>query len=546
MAGQNANRRGSEGDAAALGVSVSAVGGTPNIQTPLIEQAPLVKYDAEHSVAANTPGTGAAQAAVGYHALKAMAAELRRPLSSLFVLTDDNDPYLADRPGRRKTGGQWFASLWDRLEVPDGVHLRRLHYLIVSVTGIVLPNGKPYENTHKCWKSLGRCSADARFGNLVPAEAFVDRRAPEPIIYVPGDTDSGASIAIDDAELTINGAGAEAPDLDYVPATYDFPGLPGVIFSAPKLAEPYAIEIWVEKSTVNDILLPLARAHGVTLVTGVGELSITACLALARRVREHRRPTRILYLSDFDPAGQGMPTSVARKVQFFLDRDGDDLDIRLHPILLTAEQVAEFDLPRVPIKETDRRRGAFEDRHGEGAVELDALVALRPGEIERIVRRAIDWYRAPTRRARQAIARREIEIRREIAEIRQGVIDAHADEIAGLRSSFENAQADIEERQSAIGEVIAEAQAAVAEHEQAIDERLEQWRAEAAPVWETIANELEEAAPDLDAVEWPEPEPPDEPEPLYDSQRNYLDQVASFKAYQGKAAPAVLNEEVQP
>jgi hypothetical protein len=32
--------------------------------------------------------------------------------------------------------------------------------------------------------------------------------------------------------------------------------------------------VWVEKSTQNDWLLPLARAERVTLVTGVGELSV--------------------------------------------------------------------------------------------------------------------------------------------------------------------------------------------------------------------------------------------------------------------------------
>jgi hypothetical protein len=74
----------------------------------------------------------------------------------------------------------------------------------------------------------------------------------------------------------------------------------------------------VEKSTMNDILLPLARKLDVTLISGVGELSITHCLALARRVREHGRRTRILYASDHDPAGQGMPVSVARKIEYFL------------------------------------------------------------------------------------------------------------------------------------------------------------------------------------------------------------------------------------
>ncbi len=43
---------------------------------------------------------------------------------------------------------------------------------------------------------------------------------------------------------------------------------------------------------------------------------------------------------------------------------------------LTLDQVQYYQLPRTPIKETERRRGGFEGRYGEDAVELDALEAL--------------------------------------------------------------------------------------------------------------------------------------------------------------------------
>ena len=121
----------------------------------------------------------------GYASLKALGAELRRPPHSLIVLSDDNDPWLSARPGRRRDGARWFADLWARLEIPDGVHLRRLHYLLVSTANITLPDGTPYLNTHRCWKLLGSASSDARYLDFVDAGAFVDRRAPEPITYFP-------------------------------------------------------------------------------------------------------------------------------------------------------------------------------------------------------------------------------------------------------------------------------------------------------------------------------------------------------------------------
>jgi hypothetical protein len=84
--------------------------------------------------------------------------------------------------------------------------------------------------------------------------------------------------------------------------------------------------------------------------------------------------TSVIYISDFDPAGNGMPVSVARKIEHILRRDGhDDLDIRIDPLVLTAEQVERYRLPRIPIKETDARKRHFEARFGTGAVELDAL-----------------------------------------------------------------------------------------------------------------------------------------------------------------------------
>ena len=78
------------------------------------------------------------------------------------------------------------------------------------------------------------------------------------------------------------------------------------------------------------------------------------------------------------------------------------------------------------------------------------------------------------------------------------------------------------------------------EHEQAIAQRLEQWCEDAAPIWEAIADGLEQALPDLDALEWSEPEElePGDDEVLFDSARTYLEQIANYKRRQnGGAAP---------
>src|SRR5436309_15833979 len=124
---------------------------------------------------------------------------------------------------------------------------------------------------------------------------------------------------------------------------------------------------------MKDLLIPAWQRYGANQQTGSGELSITATLALADRLREVNKPARILYVSDFDPAGQSMPVAVSRKIEYFVRTLGLDLDVRLFPVVLTLDQVQYYQLPRTPIKETERRRFGFEERYGEGAVELDAL-----------------------------------------------------------------------------------------------------------------------------------------------------------------------------
>ena len=60
--------------------------------------------------------------------------------------------------------------------------------------------------------------------------------------------------------------------------------------------------------------------------------------------------------------------------------------------MLTKQQCVDYQLPRTPIKESDRRKSGFEERHGEGATELDALEALHPGEMGDILQQAIGPY----------------------------------------------------------------------------------------------------------------------------------------------------------
>lgn len=50
-----------------------------------------------------------------------------------------------------------------------------------------------------------------------------------------------------------------------------------------------------------------------------------------------------------------------------------------------------------------------------------------------------------------------------------------------------------------------------------------------------MSNLLEAEAPDPDEIEWPEPDDGDEDDdPLFNSTRNYVEQIDCYKEYQGK------------
>jgi hypothetical protein len=286
----------------------------------------------------------------------------------LIVLDSGNDPFLADSvglrggPGRRARA-EWFADLWTRLKISPGVHQRRIHYIFVSQPiPITMDNGEEYTNTNECLKFLNKAARDARTLGLVPADAIVDRRRSGFAAHLA---------AAAPAALVWEHERIEGIEL---PPTMKRPRLG---LRRPQIPQGYHLELWAEKSTVDDVLIPLAESYGLNVVSGAGEQTSFACRDLVDRAEASERPVRILYLSDFDPGGMSMPVAAARKIEHEIRRRRlDDLDVQVRPVVLTHEQCVEYALPRTPLKEGEVRKAQFEKRYGEGATELDALEAL--------------------------------------------------------------------------------------------------------------------------------------------------------------------------
>jgi len=73
-----------------------------------------------------------------------------------------------------------------------------------------------------------------------------------------------------------------------------------------------------------------------------------------------------------------MVSAVARKLEFFV-KGTPNLDIKLTRLALSEDQIQKFNLPKAP-------------KHGEEVVELDALEAIHPGELGKIVDEALKPY----------------------------------------------------------------------------------------------------------------------------------------------------------
>jgi hypothetical protein len=291
------------------------------------------------------------------------------------------------------------------------------------------------------------------------------------------------------------------------PLSTKLPGL-GQLYLAdePVIPQRYHVEIWAEKSTQNDILVPLVQRYGANLVTGVGEMSLTACDALVRRAGKSGRPVRILYVSDFDPAGLSMPVASARKIEFGIRDAGLDHHIQLRPVVLTLEQCQQYSLPRTPLKPKERRADLFEYRYGTGATELDALEALHPGTLEQIVEAELDRYWDPDL---EGDVQDKIEKCRKVNRyLTRRIAAEHQDELDELQATYASI---VEAYNAGIVEVA---------------ERLRD-------VQRAIQYDLEVYAPKR--IKWPESvEGDDDDNPMFDSSRGYLEQVRCFKRHQQK------------
>ena len=97
----------------------------------------------------------------------------------------------------------------------------------------------------------------------------------------------------------------------------------------------------------------------------------------------------VFYFADCDPAGWQMSISVSRKLQALQALEFGGLDIEVHRVALTPDQVREYGLPSTPLKDTERRADKWTAAMGVEQTEIDALAALQPDVLTQMARDAI-------------------------------------------------------------------------------------------------------------------------------------------------------------
>ncbi len=242
----------------------------------------------------------------------------RRNLPELVAMSKEGDPFLSGSPSDL-VWARWFADILERENLGRGAYLRRLHYRLVSKGNVPLPEhytakhgGKFYLNTVNHYSLLNVASRHARYLGFVNPYDLIDNGSPESIRTTTGGSENNEPWlypGLPDLGL---------PTLASLPDDWGTPPPPAIYgYEYDAAAQPYLVELWVEKSTVNDELLPICQRYGLNLQPSKGFQSITGVahlLSLAAAAWEQGRPTRIFYISDFDPAGHNMPRQIARQI----------------------------------------------------------------------------------------------------------------------------------------------------------------------------------------------------------------------------------------
>jgi hypothetical protein len=149
-------------------------------------------------------------------------------------------------------------------------------------------------------------------------------------------------------------------------------------------AENY-VEVWCESRSIAGVIEADCEEMAVSLYPAAGFSSITLCYEAAQYINhatDHgEQVANIIYIGDFDPAGVLIDRQIENEIWEHLD---GEIDLHLHRIAITPEQIKVYDLPTKPRKSGDRRA-----RYIQETVEAEAMPAAL---MHRLLREKVDEF----------------------------------------------------------------------------------------------------------------------------------------------------------
>jgi hypothetical protein len=141
------------------------------------------------------------------------------------------------------------------------------------------------------------------------------------------------------------------------------------------------VEIWLEKDALSGVILPVTALYDVPLMVTRGYSSLSFLHTAATYIDSLDVETFVYHLGDFDPSG----VNAGEKIEETLNEMAPTADITFERIAVNPDQIAAWDLPSRPTKQTDSRAKNF----GAESVELDAI---EPNQLRDIVTGAIERH----------------------------------------------------------------------------------------------------------------------------------------------------------
>ncbi len=459
----------------------------------------------------------------------------------VLAIDERSDPYWVMEG--QEANGIWANEVWKRVN-PDNekIHIRNLHYRFISLPESERRcfNGTVYENNKKCHGLLEDGIKYARVMDLLDPAYLIDRyntpirhntptedydkidREEHPAwsndLYPEFRVDSGIHWTEPDISITTD------DDFDIPNACFE-----SYHYRYSKFDQPFRLIVFIEKSTMDNELIPICREYNADFVSGKGYTSITLLYSILKRMSNEcgNKPARIFYISDYDTSGQNMPMQAAVNLQIFSAKHFPDLDLKLNPIALLEEQCYYFDdegnkcqIPKAPDKEQ---------------IELDALEVYAPGKLAEILENHLLNYYDREQEASLLAAGEQAEERfREAWESETSELQSQLNDIKGSINTIRNTyQGRVSELETAIEEAVKPIREGIYSLNREMEEEIEPYEEELSNLEEEVKNvEPEVDWPDLPVSEL---EPPDESDWFFDCQRTFREQMMHYNEYKRKS-----------